>query len=218
MEWEPFYLSAKLAFWTMLIIPFIAAPIACMLAFGRFAGKSAVDALVSLPMVLPPTVLGFWLLVIMGPHGSLGMFWENMTGQRLVFSFMGILLASLVFNLPFAVQPLRAAFEKLDHRLLESAAILGLTRTQVFVRVIIPNSLGGLAASSILVFAHSLGEFGVILMVGGSIPGETKVASVAIFEAVEALRFDDAFLMSAALVPVSFVVLLIINRINGRRP
>jgi molybdate transport system permease protein len=130
---------------------------------------------------------------------------------------MGILLASLVFNLPFAVQPLRAAFEKLDHRLLESAAILGLTRTQAFVRVIIPNSLGGLAASSILVFAHSLGEFGVILMVGGSIPGETKVASVAIFEAVEALRFDDAFLMSAALVPVSFVVLLIINRINGRR-
>jgi molybdate transport system permease protein len=217
MNWEPFYLSTKLAFWTMVLIPVLAAPIACLLAYGRFAGKSVVDALVSLPMVLPPTVLGFGLLVVMGPRGVAGMFWENMTGNRLVFSFAGILLASLIFNLPFAVQPLRASFEKLDPRLLESAAILGLSPTQTFLRVILPNCIGGLTAASILVFAHSLGEFGVILMVGGSIPGETRVASIAIFEAVEALRYDDAFLLSAILVPVSFMVLFIINKINERR-
>ncbi len=217
MNWEPFYLSIKLAFWTMLLIPLVAAPIASLLAYGRFTGKSVVDALVSLPMVLPPTVLGFGLLVVMGPRGVAGMFWEDLTGDRLVFSFAGILMASLIFNLPFAVQPLRASFEKLDPRLLESAAILGLSPTQTFLRVILPNCIGGLTAASILVFAHSLGEFGVILMVGGSIPGETRVASIAIFEAVEALRYNDAFLMSAILVPVSFMVLFIINKINERR-
>lgn len=217
MGWEPFYLSAKLALWTMLILPFFAAPMACALVFGRFPGKSIVDVLVSLSMVLPPTVLGFGLLLAMGPQSFLGMVWEDVTGCRLVFSFPGILLASLVFNLPFAVQPLRTAFEKLDSRLLESAAILGLCPFKVFLRVIMPNSLGGLAASSILVFAHSLGEFGVILMVGGSIPGETKVASVAIYEAVEALRFEDAFLMSALLVPICFVVLLVLNATTRRQ-
>lgn len=217
MIWEPFLLSAKLALWTMLIIPMVAAPVAALLAYARFPGKSAVDALVSLPMVLPPTVLGFGLLVVLGPQGVIGSSWEAATGGRLVFSFAGILLASLVFNLPFAVQPLRASFEKLDPRLLENAAILGLTPAQTFLRVVLPNCIGGLAAASILVFAHSLGEFGVILMVGGSIPGQTKVASIAIFEAVEALRFDDAFRMSAALVPISFAVLLVINKLNRRR-
>lgn len=217
MDWTPLYLSAKLALATMLIIPLLAAPLAYVLAFGKWRGRTLLDAFVSLPMVLPPTVLGFGLLVVMGPAGVAGMAWESLTGGRLVFSFTGILAASLVFNLPFAVQPLRASFEKLDPRLLESAAILGLSPAAAFFRVVLPNCLGGLAAASILVFAHSLGEFGVILMVGGSIPGETQVASIAIFEAVEALRFDDAFRMSAALVPISFMVLLLINIINGRR-
>ena len=218
MDWSPLLLSAKLAFWTMLIIPVLAAPMACLLAFGRFRGKSVLDAFITLPMVMPPTVLGFALLVLMGPRGPIGAAFEDFTGGRLVFSFTGILIASLVFNLPFAVQPLRASFEKMDKRLIESASILGLSLVQTFFRVIVPNCLGGLAAGSILVFAHSLGEFGVILMVGGSIPGQTQVASIAIFEAVEALRFNDAFIMSASLVPVSFVVLMIINKINARRP
>ncbi len=217
MDWFPLYLSAKLALLTMVCIPVVAAPIAYVLAFMRFPGKSLFDALVSLPMVLPPTVLGFGLLVVMGPQGGLGALWEATFNQRLVFSFAAILLASLVFNLPFAVQPLRASFEKLDQRLLESAAILGLSPLAIFCRVVLPNSIGGLAAASILVFAHSLGEFGVILMVGGSIPGQTKVASIAIFEAVEALRFNDAFQMSMALIPVSFLILVIINKINRRR-
>lgn len=217
MDWTPLLLSAKLALWTMLLIPLIASPLASLLAFGRFRGKSFLDAVITLPMVMPPTVLGFALLVVMGPRGVAGVVWEDLTGGRLVFSFAGILIASLIFNLPFAVQPLRASLEKLDPRLLESAAILGLSPLSAFFRIVIPNCLGGLAAASILVFAHSLGEFGVILMVGGSIPGQTQVASIAIFEAVEALRFNDAFLMSAALVPICFAVLMVINKINARK-
>jgi molybdate transport system permease protein len=217
MDWTPLWLSAKLALLTTILIPLIAAPAAYLLAFRRFPGKSLFDALITMPMVLPPTVLGFGLLVVMGPRGSLGSSWEALFNSRLVFSFSGILLASLVFNLPFAVQPMRASFQKLDRRLLESASILGLTPCSAFFRVVLPNCLGGLAAASVLVFAHSLGEFGVILMVGGSIPGQTKVASIAIFEAVEALRFDDAINLSLALVPISFVVLLIINKLNGGR-
>ena len=216
MPYESLWLSAKLALATTALIPLAAAPLAYMLAFTRFPGKSMADALVSLPMVLPPTVLGFALLIVMNPSGVVGRAWETLTGGRLVFTFAGILIASLVYNLPFAVQPMRATFEKLDPRLLEAASVLGLSRTQAFFRVVLPNSLPGLAAASVLVFAHSLGEFGVILMVGGSIPGKTKVASIAIYEAVEALRYDDAMWLSLALVPLSFLALVAINRINGR--
>ncbi|WP_028587480.1 molybdate ABC transporter permease subunit [Desulfocurvus vexinensis] len=214
---EPLVLSAKLALITTLLIPLAAAPLAYVLAFRRFPGKSLLDALVSLPMVLPPTVLGFALLLAMRPQGALGGTWESLTGQRLVFSFTGIVLASLVYNLPFAVQPLRTAFEKLDPRLLEASAVLGLSPLRTFFRVVLPCSLPGLAAASVLVFAHSLGEFGVILMVGGSIPGSTKVAAIAIYEAVEAMRYNDALMICLALVPVSFAALVAINSMNGRR-
>ncbi|MFV0422633.1 molybdate ABC transporter permease subunit [Oleidesulfovibrio sp.] len=210
----PLYLSIKLAFFTTLFIPLVALPLAWLFAFRRFRGKSLAEAFVALPMVLPPTVLGFWLLIVMGPNGFIGQAWDAAFGQRLIFSFPAILLASIVYNMPFAVQPLRATFEKMDHRLLECSAVLGLTPLQAFRRVVLPNSLPGLAASSVLVFAHSLGEFGVILMVGGSMPGSTKVASIAIYEAVEALRYDDAFLLCLALVPASFIVLLAVNRMN----
>ncbi|WP_319762769.1 molybdate ABC transporter permease subunit [Maridesulfovibrio sp.] len=214
MDFYPLFISAKLAVATTLFIPIVAAPIAYILAFLDFKGKSLIDAIVSLPMVLPPTVLGFGLLIAMGPQGPLGGLWKDLTGERMVFSFSGILLASLVYNLPFAVQPMRATFEKLDIRLLENAAVLGLSSTSTFFRVVLPNSLPGIAASAMLVFAHSLGEFGVILMVGGSIPGSTKVASIAIYEAVEAMRYGDALYMSLAIIPVSFMALLAINRLN----
>lgn len=217
MDFHPLVLSAKLAVATTLFIPVVAAPTAYILAFCRFRGKSLVDAVVSLPMVLPPTVLGFGLLILMGPQGPLGGLWRDATGERMVFSFSGILLASLVYNLPFAVQPMRAAFDKLDIRLLENSAVLGLSPTATFFRVVLPNSIPGLTAAAMLVFAHSLGEFGVILMVGGSIPGSTKVASIAIYEAVEAMRYQDALYMSLAIIPVSFLALLAINYINGRR-
>ena len=214
MDFYPLYISAKLSVATTIFIPVVAAPIAYILAFLDFKGKSLIDAVVSLPMVLPPTVLGFGLLIAMGPQGPLGGVWRDLTGERMVFSFSGILLASLVYNLPFAVQPMRASFEKLDFRLMENAAVLGLSSSATFFRVVLPNSLPGLAASAMLVFAHSLGEFGVILMVGGSIPGSTKVASIAIYEAVEAMRYDDAMYMSLAIIPVSFLALLAINRLN----
>ncbi|SMF28317.1 molybdate ABC transporter permease subunit [Desulfovibrio gilichinskyi] len=217
MDFYPLVLSAKLAVATTLFIPVVAAPTAYILAFCRFRGKSLFDAVVSLPMVLPPTVLGFGLLILMGPQGPLGGLWRDATGERMVFSFSGILVASLVYNLPFAVQPMRAAFDKLDIRLLENSAVLGLSPTATFFRVVLPNSIPGLTAAAMLVFAHSLGEFGVILMVGGSIPGSTKVASIAIYEAVEAMRYQDALYMSLAIIPVSFLALLAINYINGRR-
>ncbi len=217
MDFYPLVLSAKLAVATTLFIPVVAAPTAYILAFCRFRGKSLFDAVVSLPMVLPPTVLGFGLLILMGPQGPLGGLWKDATGERMVFSFSGILAASLVYNLPFAVQPMRAAFDKLDIRLLENSAVLGLSPTATFFRVVLPNSIPGLTAAAMLVFAHSLGEFGVILMVGGSIPGSTKVASIAIYEAVEAMRYQDALYMSLAIIPVSFLALLAINYINGRR-
>ena len=156
-------------------------------------------------------MLGFYLLYAMNPNSLLGRVWEWLTGGDLVFSFSGIVLASTVYSLPFAYQPLKAAFIKVDKRLIESAYVLGLSPISTFFRVIIPNSVGGFAASAILVFVHTLGEFGVILMVGGSIPGRTKVVSIAIYEAVEALRYREAVMMSAILIPVCYCVLLIVK-------
>ena len=148
----------------------------------------------------------------MSPKSSIGHIWESLFGFPLLFTFTGIVIASLIYSLPFAVAPMKAAFARIDLRLVENAQVLGLSPIAVFFRVILPNSLAGIAASAILVFLHTIGEFGVILMVGGSIPGKTKVASIAIYEAVEALRYQDAWLMSLMLVPVCFVFLLIVNR------
>ncbi len=180
----------------------------------HFPGKSFLEALLNLPIALPPTVVGFYLLIVLGPKGTVGGLWEAATGSPLLFTFLGIAIASVVYSLPFAIQPMKAAFQKIDRRLLESAYILGLSRFSTFVRVIIPNSFSGIAASAILVFIHSMGAFGVILMLGGSIPGETKVASIAIYEAVESLNYREAGLMSLCLVPISFIFLLFVNYLN----
>ena len=217
MDMTPLWLSLKLAFMTTVVLVIMAAPLTYLLVYIRFAGKSFFEALLTLPMVLPPTVLGFYLLLVMTPQGNIGRFWKAVTGSPLIFTFAGIVVASLVYSLPFAIQPMKAAFEKIDRRLLESAYVLGLSPMATFFRVIIPNTLNGLAASAILVFIHTLGEFGVILMVGGSIPGETKVASIAIYEAVEALRYRDAAMMCLVLVPISYIFLLLINRLTRRQ-
>lgn len=217
MDWSSIFLSTKLAFLTTIILVMVAAPLSCLFAYSRFPGRSLCEAVINLPLVLPPTVLGFYLLYAMNPNGLLGRMWEGLTGGRLVFSFSGIVLASMVYSLPFAYQPLKAAFLKIDRRLIESAYVLGLSPVSAFFRVIIPNSLSGLAASAILVFVHTLGEFGVILMVGGSIPGKTKVVSIAIYEAVEALRYREAITMSIILIPVCYCVLLIIGMLNGNK-
>lgn len=216
MDWQPLFLSLKLAAVSTFLLIIMAAPLAYALSLARFTGKAFVEALINLPMALPPTVLGFYLLVVMGPKGFLGRFWETITGSPLVFTFQGIVIALLMYCLPFAVQPMKAAFEKIDRGMLESAYVLGLSPLATFLRVIIPNSMSGLAAAAILVFIHSIGAFGVLLMVGGSIPGETKVISIAIYEAVESLAYQEAGLMCLVLIPISYCFLLLLNLFTRR--
>ncbi len=216
MDYYPIYLSFKLAMVTTLILVFLACPMASLLAYSQFRGKPFLEALVNLPLVLPPTVLGYYLLLFMGPRGPMGALFEEVTGERIIFSFPGIVLASLVYSLPFAVQPLKNAFERLDTRLIETAYVLGLSRTETFFRVILPNSVGGLMVAIILTFAHTVGEFGVVLMVGGSIPKETKVASIAIYEYVESLRYHEANLISLLLSVLSYLVLVLVFFVNRR--
>ena len=217
MDWTALYISGKLALITTLILVAAGAPIAYILSFVGFKGKSLIEALINLPLVLPPTVLGFYLLVVMGPRGAVGRLWESITQERLVFSFEGIVIASIVYSLPFAILPMKATFSKIDKRLLESAFVLGLSSTSAFFRVVLPNAIGGIVTSAILVFVHTLGEFGVILMVGGSIPGETKVASIAIYEAVEALRYNDAGIMSLAILLLCYFVLIFVNFLGEKK-
>lgn len=214
MDWTALFLSLKLALVATTILMFVTAPLACLMAYSRLPGKAFLEAFINLPLAMPPTVVGFYLLIMMGPEGWLGGLWTRATGSPLLFTFTGIVIASIIYSIPFALQPMRAAFEKIDPRLIESARILGLSPPAIFARVIIPNSLNGIAASAILVFLHTLGAFGVVLMVGGSVPGQTRVASVAIYEAVETLQYGSAAMMSLALLPVCYIFLLVVHRLT----
>jgi molybdate transport system permease protein len=214
MDYQALYVTLKLAFVTTFVLMLLAAPIAYFLAYTRFPGKSLLEALIYLPMALPPTVIGFYLIIIMSPKGFAGHAWETLTGGSLLFTFLGITIASIIYSIPFAVQPMKAAFSKIDGRLLESAYVLGLSKRATFLRVIIPNSLAGIAAAAVLVFLHSMGAFGVLLMVGGSIPGETKVASIAIYEAVETMNYPAAGMIALSFIPISYAFLLLINKLN----
>ena len=214
MDWTSLFLSLKLALVATTILMLFTAPLACLLAYVRLPGKAFLEAFVNLPLAMPPTVVGFYLLILMGPEGQLGRLWTGMTGSPLLFTFAGIVIASVIYSIPFALQPMRAAFEKIDPRLIDSARVLGLAPPAIFIRVILPNSLNGIAASAILVFLHTLGAFGVVLMVGGSIPGQTRVASIAIYEAVETLQYGSAATMSLALLPICYVFLLIVHRLT----
>src|SRR5512133_1631666 len=169
MDYLALFVTLKLALVTTVFLIVIAAPVAYFLAYTRFPGKSFLEALIYLPMALPPTVIGFYLIIAMGPKRFAGRIWETLTGGSLLFTFLGITIASIIYSIPFAVQPMKAAFVKIDRRLLENAYILGLSKRAAFIRVIVPNSLGGIAAAAVLVFLHSIGAFGVLLMVGGSI-------------------------------------------------
>ena len=214
MDWTALFLSLKLALVATTILMIVTAPLACLMAYSRLPGKAFLEAFINLPLAMPPTVVGFYLLIMMGPEGWLGGLWTRTTGSPLLFTFTGIVIASIIYSIPFALQPMRAAFEKIDPRLIESARILGLSPPAIFARVIIPNSLNGIAASAILVFLHTLGAFGVVLMVGGSVPGETRVASVAIYEAVETLQYGSAAMMSLALLPICYIFLLVVHRLT----
>lgn len=212
----PLWLSFKLSAVTTAALLAVGSLLAYLLVYRKVPARSLVEALITLPMVLPPTVLGFYLLLFMSPRGVLGNAWQELTGSSLLFTFTGIVIASVFYSLPFAVQPLKASFARIDRKIIENASVLGLSPIKIFFRVIMPNSLAGFAAAAILVFLHTMGEFGVILMVGGSIPGKTRVASIAIYEAVESLRYTDAWIMSLILALFSFSFLLIVNRLTGK--
>lgn len=216
MNTGPLWLSVQLAAITMLILLVISTPLAWWLARTAARAKPVVQALVALPIVLPPTVMGFYLLILLGPTGGIGKWWVEATGSALTFSFSGLVIASVVYSLPFAVQPLMNAFEAVDRRNLEAAWTLGATRRDAFFSVALPQSIRGYFGAAVLSFAHTLGEFGVVLMVGGNIPGETRVVSIAIYDEVESLNYAAAHELSAMLLVLAFALLFAMFLLNRR--
>ncbi len=210
-HWQAIWLTLKLAGITTLILLLLATPLSWWLATTASKSKPFVTALVSLPLVLPPTVLGFYLLVLSGPRGFLGKIFAHWNLAPLPFTFEGIVFGSVIFSMPFAVQPIRNAFESIGRRPLEVAATLRASRFDTFFSICLPMAKPGFLTAMILVFSHTLGEFGVVLMLGGNIPGETQVLSVAIYNYVEAVEYQIAHLLSAGLLLVSFLLLLAIN-------
>ena len=216
MSSAPLWLSVQLATITMFVLLVLCTPLAWWLARTRSKAKAAVQAIVALPIVLPPTVMGFYLLILLGPAGPIGSWWVDLTGSALTFSFGGLVIASVLYSLPFAVQPLMNAFEAVDRRDLEAAWTLGATRRDAFFTVALPQSVRGYFSAAVLSFAHTLGEFGVVLMVGGNIPGETRVISIAIYDEVESLNYAAAHELSAVLLVLAFVLLLAMFLLNRR--
>ena len=217
MNLGPLWLSVQLATTTMLLLLVIATPLAWWLARTRSRSRSVVQAIVALPIVLPPTVMGFYLLILLGPAGAIGEWWVALTGSALTFSFAGLVIASCVYSLPFAVQPIMSAFESVDQRDLEAAWTLGADRRDAFFSIALPQSTRGYLNAAVLSFAHTLGEFGVVLMVGGNIPGETRLISIAIYDQVETLNYAAAHQLSAVLLVFAFAVLLAMFAFNRRR-
>jgi molybdate transport system permease protein len=215
-DWQAVILTLKLCSYTTLILLVLATPLAWWLSAGRSLTRTIVQAIVALPLVLPPTVLGFYLLLAFGPRGFIGGNLEEMGLRHLAFSFEGILFASVLYSMPFAVQPLQEAFRQLGRRPLEVAASLGAGPIDRFISVILPLTRGGFIIAATLTFAHTLGEFGVILMLGGSIPGETKVLSVLIYDHAEAMNYQAAHQLSLMLLIFSFAVLFVVYSINRR--
>lgn len=208
-------LSLTLAAATSVCLLVLGLPIAYWLAFTRSRLRLLVEPIVALPLVLPPTVLGLSVLLALGPRSPFGRMIENVTGRTFAFSFEGLLVASILYSLPFAVQPFATAFASVDVRLREAAACLGASRTRTFFEVILPLSRRGVAAGAVLSFAHTLGEFGVVLMVGGNIPGVTRTASIAIYDSVQALDYAAALRTSGVLVALSLVILAVTSRLLG---
>jgi len=218
LELGPVWLSLQLATVTVVALLVIATPLAWWLAFTRSRARTIVETVVAMPLVLPPTVLGFYLLILLGPAGVIGRPWLTLTDSTLTFSFTGLVVASVIYSFPFAVQPLQAAFEAVGRTPLEAAATLGASPFDAFLRVASPLAVRGYVSAAVLSFAHTLGEFGVVLMVGGSIPGSTKVVSIAIYEHVETIEYAQAHVLAAGLLVFSFVVLLSVYTLNRRLP
>lgn len=214
----PLWLTLQLAAVTTLLLLVLGTPLAWWLAQTRARIKPVIEALTALPLVLPPTVLGFYLLILFSPNSSLGAFWVQATGETLTFSFTGLVIASMLYSLPFTVQPLQAAFESIGRAPLEAAAMLRAAPLDRFLTVAAPMAKRGFLTAMVLSFTHTLGEFGVVLMVGGNIPGKTKVISIAIYEHVETINYADAHVLSAILLLFSFATLLLVYSLNRRFP
>ena len=215
IDWSPLILTLKLAAITTVILFFIAIPLAYWLAFSRSKGKPVVEALVSMPLVLPPTVLGFYLLIVFSPTSAVGSFLNDTLGVQFLFSFEGLVLASIFYSLPFMVHPIQSGLTNLPRAFSEASYMLGKSKMTTLQKVLLPNIKPSLITGVVLSFAHTLGEFGVVLMIGGSIPGKTKVASIAIYDEVEALNYDLANTYSIILLIISFLILLLVYSING---
>ena len=207
MDWTAITLSLRLATATTIVLLGVGLPLAAWLALSPRRGRWIVDALVALPLVIPPTVLGFYVLVALGPRSPIGRAYEALVGSPLVFSFEGLLVASVLYSLPFAVQPFAAAFASVDRSLVESAWCLGASKARTFFQVVVPLARPGIVAGAVLSFAHTIGEFGVVLMVGGNLPGRTRTVSVSIYDDVQGLDYARAGRTAALLLVFSFVVL-----------
>ena len=215
-DWQAISLTLQLATMTVIILLMIGTPLAWWLSQTRNQMKVVVETITALPLVLPPTVLGFYLLILLGANGPLGGLWQSYTGAPLAFSFGGLVIASCLYSLPFVVQPLQNAFERLDRRGIEAAWTLGAAPWWAFLSIILPQSRRGFLTAIVLGFAHTLGEFGVVLMVGGNIPGKTQVVSIAIYEHVESFDYTAANNLSMILLLLSFTVLFAVYGINRR--
>jgi len=207
MDWVALWLTARLALTTSCVLLVIGLPLAWWLAMTTWRGRMFVEAIVALPLVLPPTVIGFYVLIGLGPKSPLGRGIEALLGHALPFSFAGLVVASVLYSLPFAVQPFTAGFRSIDRELLEAAWCIGATKARTFFRIAVPLAWPGLLSGVVLSFAHTLGEFGVVLMVGGNIPGVTRTVSVSIYDAVQGLDYPSAGRTAAVLLLISFVVL-----------
>ncbi|HLQ17612.1 MAG TPA: molybdate ABC transporter permease subunit [Tabrizicola sp.] len=216
MDWEALSLSLSLAAWTVAILLPVSVLAGRWLAHARFRGKGMVEALVMLPLVLPPTVFGFYLLMAFGRTSPVGGFWLDMFGHQLVFSFEGLVVASVIFNLPFAIQPAQRGFEAVPVALREAAACCGMSPWRALWRVELPLAWPGLVTAMVLTFAHTLGEFGIVLMVGGSIPGETRTIAIAIYDRVQGFDMQAAGVMSAVLVAISFSTIAVTYWLSAR--
>jgi molybdate transport system permease protein len=216
VDWTALALSLELAAWTVAVLLPVSVLAGRGLAYGRFRGKGVVEALVMLPLVLPPTVFGFYLLVAFGRGSPVGEVWQNLFGTSLVFSFEGLVVASVIFNLPFAIQPAQRGFEAIPVELREAAATCGMSPWRSLWQVELPLAWPGLVTAMVLTFAHTLGEFGIVLMVGGSIPGETRTIAIAIYDRVQAFDMAGAGLMAGLLVAISFSTIAVTYWLSSR--
>jgi len=216
MDWQAFWLTLRLSTLVAAILVVLGLPVACWVTYSRWRWKFLAEAVFALPIVLPPTVLGFYVLVALGPHSFFGRGWEALTGHTLAFTFEGLVIGSILYSFPFAVQPFAASFAAVDPRLVAASQTLGACRLRTFFRVILPLSVPGVVTGVALSFAHTMGEFGVVLMVGGNIPGVTRTVSIDIYDKVQAMNYGGANATALVLLAISFVTLAVVYGVNRR--